>query len=483
MSKVGSTNNVKFNHKYQVVLMHYGDEDISSPLPTKSIAELLGMGKFDLYPKTQRRSEAWSDSKRVKFIEAIMDGALHLGTIIIRYYSKRDYYSMIDGSHRMSTIWLLFFDDKIKCRGKLWSDFKDFERKQFLKNAQFHTVVYTDITDGQSALIFQEANDGRSLNEAELYNSLAGELSDIVRIMTRSEDDRQDSKVPSYYEKLDQHPLFIHLGHKWRNRHEHEMVALQFILEAYFNKARKVKLNIYDKGTANEKSARQRMYFRWVKNKKTGQFEIDDGYWDEVVNNNPNLAKQILNRASTNMKTMYNLMSAAPKATSLGKSDKPGKLFWNLFYFWLGLQLDFPNVKIKDYDKFVGQYIKLDTILAPHSGKKKKGKPTEYERLSGQWQPGDHQNRNAEMMKQFRKQGNFDTWGIYGATPRNITPKEKEVQYINQDGICPIEKRRFPLNQMEAHHSVTSYYNNGSNALDNIMLISTIAHRGLEHAA
>ena len=123
----------------------------AGPFNIKNAMKMLIDKMLDLYPKQQRRSESWTMAKRERFIVSIMNGIMNLGPIIIRYDSKTKKYAMLDGSHRMSTIWLEFFKDKIMYRGKYWSEFTPTEIRKFYKNAVFLAIVY--ICSGVSKIV------------------------------------------------------------------------------------------------------------------------------------------------------------------------------------------------------------------------------------------------------------------------------------------------------------------------------------------
>jgi len=452
-----------------------------------AIMILLGLMKFDLYPKGQRRSEAWSSVKRKKFIKAIMKGEMNLGTIIVRYDSKTDKYSMIDGSHRLSVIIREFFAGKILWEGKRWpgshnnpkaEQLTDKEKAKFLRNAWFTAVVYTDISDAQAALVFQEANDGQSVNEPEFLNSTSGPLSDLVRIFTQ--ECPKDSIAPSYCEDImEYHKLYSGLKAmasssnkgKWILRNGHGHMTNVFFLEA-FNYVARGK-DIYEEDSGNDKPSRQRLYFRHSQKLDKQIF----GRWDELVKNDPKKARKVLIRTQESMTIMNNFMEVVRDWNSpklLGAGEAPGAKFWNLFCFVRGLELEFKHFKIKDYEEFLAKYSDLDMALC------NRGKTltvlTPYEQRAGHWQPEDMRVRNGLMIEKFRAMGDLNHWGVTAGDP-SFTPKQRQTQYAIQKGICPIKNKKFPLDKMEAHHSRVPHFMNGKTTTENMMMISTIAHR------
>lgn len=452
-----------------------------------AIMILLGLMKFDLYPKGQRRSEAWSSVKRKKFIKAIMKGEMNLGTIIIRYDSKTGNYSMIDGSHRLFVIIKEFFKGKILWEGKKWpgshnnpkaKTLTDKEKAKFLRNACFTAVVYKDISDPQAALIFQEANDGQSVNEPEFLNSTSGLLSDLVRIFTQ--ECPKDSPVPSYCEDImEYHKLFSGLKAmasnsnkgKWILRNSYGHMTNVFFLEAFNYVA--MKNNIYKEDSGNDKPSRQRLYFR--QSQKTD--EQIDGHWDELVKADPKKARKVLVRTQESMTIMNKFMEVVRDGNNpklLGAGEAPGAKFWNLFCFVRGLELEFKHFKIKDYEEFLSKYIELDEELC------KRGETltvqTLYQQRAGHWQPEDMRVRNGLMIEKFRAMGDLNHWGVTAGDP-SFTPKQRQTQYAIQKGICPIKKKKFPLDKMEAHHSDVPRFMNGETTTENMVMISTIAHR------
>jgi hypothetical protein len=462
--------------KWSLVHFYVGEEGMKIVLKSYSLDKLLGGERFDLYPKGQRKSESWSGKKKKRFIKAVMKGEMNLGQIIVRYDTKTKKFSMIDGSHRLSTILLQFRKNKIKWNGKYWKDLEVEKQEQFERNASFVACVYTDITDAEAAEIFAAANDGEDVNEPELYNSTGGPLSDIVRIQTRPWKDRKDSYAPEYCEDiLGQHELFKQLDEKWILRHAHELMAVIFIHEAYFHVVRGK--TFYESGTANEKSSRQRLYWR---EDQRNDVKID-GYWDELVKDNPETAKKVLVRAQESMDIMYRFLDVCqPSMTELGQGTKPGKKFWNLFYFVRGLDLEIKKFKIKDYEAFLHMFIILDNKLCdrddPKINPNGKNSQTPYEQEAGEWQPDDIKKRNELMLRQFYKQGSYNDWGVR-AEESKATPKQRRLLYAKQGGRSALSGKKYPLDKMEAHHSLVPGYMNGSNKLDNLCLISINEHR------
>jgi 5-methylcytosine-specific restriction endonuclease McrA len=474
----------------------------------KNAATMLIDKTLDLYPKIQRRSESWSLAKRERFIDSIMLGKMNLGPIILRYDSKTKKYSMLDGSHRMSTIWRDFLEDKIMWHGKYWSEFSASEQRKFYKNAVFLATVYKDITDGEAAQIFREANAGVHVVEAESYNATSGELGDIMRSWTRPLTPKLESEanLPEYVlQYMGQQNLFnanAGLGKAWILRHEHEMIALMFLHEAYYYVVKG--FNVQTSGSGNSQRSREQLYWRYDLNKKAleqGRREWEEvaGKWQVLSEKYPTKALQVLKRATDNMEVMHRLLQAGdPKNLGATKSaKKPGKLFWNLFHFWLGLQIEYPNIRIKDYKKFVSNYVRLDNYLScDENGNKitSRSHSTPYSKLAGGWTPTDIKDRNGHlfngwperehstgMRKGWTMLGNFDAWGIYGTTPPKVTNKQRRLMYIDQDGKCAITNVRCALEDMHAHH-LNPVRNNGARNISNLILISAAAHREM-HAA
>ena len=455
----------------------YSGTESSDGLPLVNITELTGAGstlRFDLYPKGQRRSDAWTAEKRQSFVNAIMQGTMNLGQVIVRYDSVKDRYEMIDGSHRLSTISMDFFSGKILWKGRRWPntvhhqncpEFSDEEQMQFFKNARFTAVVYTDISESEVAHIFQEANAGEAVNEAEFYNSTAGALSDLVRVWTRVY--AKNSFVPEEFRSIVSfHPLFEGLGDKWRTRHGHELILIMFLHEALqqegFGKS------FYDEGTANQKASRRKMYFRYGNDGENSLI----GYWDKLVKGNPKKARKVLLRAKESMDMMHEFMEITRdrnQKTALGGNEKPGKLFWNLFYFIRGLEKDYKNFKIIDPELFLDQYAVLDHNLQVRDGDKT-GK-TLYEQKSGCWQPGDLRSRNKEMLREFVRLGGMPAWGARGGISRRFTEKDKRTQYALQGGRCAITGKKTPYDKMEAHHTHTPFHLNGDNNIENMQKV------------
>ncbi|MBC8467189.1 MAG: HNH endonuclease [Candidatus Marinimicrobia bacterium] len=211
-----------------------------------------------------------------------------------------------------------------------------------------------------------------------------------------------------------------------------------------------------------------------------------------------NKALQVLKRATDNMELMHRLLQAGDPA-NLGatKSAKaPGKVFWNLFHFWLGLQIKYPNIRIKDYKKFVSKFVQLDIYLScDENGNKIKSRSqsTPYAKLAGGWTPSDITDRNGFLLngwperghstgkrKGWKMLGDLDAWGIYGTTSTKVTEKQRRMMYIEQDEKCAITGVWCALEDMHAHH-LNPVRNNGNRSRSNLVLVSAVAHRE-EHA-
>ena len=105
-----------------------------------------------------------------------------------------------------------------------------------------------------------------------------------------------------------------------------------------------------------------------------------------------------------------------------------------------------------------------------------KNSQTPYEQEAGEWQPDDIKKRNELMLRQFYKQGSYNDWGVR-AEESKATPKQRRLLYAKQGGRSALSGKKYPLDKMEAHHSLVPGYMNGSNKLDNLCLISINEHR------
>jgi hypothetical protein len=303
-------------------------------------------------------------------------------------------------------------------------------------------------------------------------------LSDLVRIFTQERP--KDSIAPSYCEDImEHHKLFSGLKAmasssnkgKWILRNGHGYMVNIFFLEA-FNYVARGK-DIYAEDSGNDKPARQRLYFRHSQ-------KLDKqilGHWDELVEKDPTKARKVLIRTQESMTIMNNFMEVVrdwnnPKL--LGSDQWPGAKFWNLFCFVRGLELEFNHFEIKEYEEFLSNYIELDKDLCYRG--KNINVQTLYEQRAGHWQPTDMKVRNGLMIDKFRLMGDLNHWGATAVAP-SFTPKQRQTQYAIQKGICPIKNKKFPLDKMEAHHSRVPRFMNGNPVTDNMMMISTIAHR------
>jgi hypothetical protein len=476
--------------KFHLMEFHFGQEDTNGASPGKlpkvsiDVLRLTNDLGFDFYPKGQRRSEAWNSDKRRLFINALMLGEINLGQIIVHYDSKTGRYFAIDGSHRLSTLQRDFRKGKLLWKGKKWPgaleappgipELSPEEQQRYYNNARFTAVVYTDLKQGEVSHVFSESNDGVPVNEAELYNSTAGTLSDLIRIFTRKYP--KDSISPDFCgDIMTWHPLFVNMGEKWQKRHEHEMMAVMFFHEAFSYIVHEK--NFYKKGSENNKPNRQRLYFRYDQVNEKALI----GHWEKLCESEEGeeIARKVILRAVESMTIMDRCMEVGRDRNNtglLGNKAKPGKMFWNLFCFIRGLDIDYKNFKITDYETFVDNYIKLDynlTIRDPENLSRK----TVYEQKAGGWTSNDMIERNGVMKREFLAMGDLNDWGVRGGQRARFTLKQRQFQYAAQGGRCAITGKKVPFDKMEAHHTHCPAHLNGPSNVENLEMVSIAAHR------
>jgi hypothetical protein len=431
---------------------------------------LHATGKLDLYPKIQRRSETWNRKTKRSVLSCLRKGR-SIGVITLRYDSETGLYTMVDGSHRMSTI-LDFIKGKIKFQGKYYHDLSPEKREKFLK-CMLHVHIYRDISDEEASELFQQLNSGSSLNEPEKFNSYGNAISDLVRVIANN---NHKTDIPPWAEKLlgeKKHKLFTLLGTKWRIRHGHEKIAytvLYNIFTLYSGKK-----NIYDKGASNTEEARQKMY------QKYGNFgDPSIGQWKEMADDDLGFELQIkiVKEWIRVLDTMHDLVAAAPlKVKSFGTGTTPGGVFWNLYHFVLGLEIDYASKRsipvIKDPKLFVAGYLKAHR---KENIKKSDGTYSVYKSINGKWMPTQHEDRNKIIMKSMKKVGH-QKWGIsIRDSKRAFSMSDIELRYLNFGGKSEMSGKKMDLKDMDAHH-IVAWADGGRSDYDNLQLLGREEHR------